>query len=85
MIGGASIYEIAISNPNCKGIFLTEITGPMMKGDVFFPIKELQTSLRSISVNQFAHDLIKDCSKNISFDGESFSEKNFNYKFMFYH
>lgn len=85
VIGGASIYEIAISNPNCKGIFLTEITGPMKEGDVFFPIDKLRNSLNFDNVNQFAHDIIKNSIKNGCFDGENFSEKDFKYKFMFYH
>lgn len=85
VIGGASIYEIAMLNPNCKGIFLTEITGPMKEGDVFFPIDKLRRSLNSECVNQFAHDIINNSIKNVRFDGESFNEKDFKYKFMFYH
>lgn len=85
VIGGASIYEIAISNPNCTGVFLTEITGPMKEGDVFFPIEKLKNSLSTNCVNQFAHDIIKDSVKNVAFDGENFTEKDFKYKFMFYH
>lgn len=85
VIGGASIYEMAISNPNCKGIFLTEITGPMKDGDVFFPVDKLRDSFKADCINQFAHNIIKYSIKNVSFDGESFSEKDFKYNFMFYH
>jgi dihydrofolate reductase len=85
VIGGASIYKIAISYPNCKGVFLTEITGPMKEGDVFFPIDKLRNSFKVDCVNQFAHNVIKESMKNVFFDGKSFSEKNFKYNFMFYH
>lgn len=85
VVGGASIYDLAISNEDCRGIFLTEITGPMQAGDVFFPVEKVRNTRSSIAINQFAHDLIKDSVKNICFDGEVFSEKDFKYKFIFYH
>ena len=85
VIGGASIYDVAISNPNCKGIFLTEITGPMKEGEVFFPIKKMRNSFQADCVNEFAHNIIKESGKNIFFDGEMFSEKDFKYNFMYYH
>lgn len=85
VIGGASIYEMAITNPNCKGFFLTEIAGPMKDGDVFFPVDKLRNSFKADCINQFAHKIIEKSIKNVFFDGESFSEKNFKYNFMFYH
>lgn len=85
VIGGASIYDLAISHPNCKGVFLTEISGPMKNGDVFFPLEKMRKSLTADSVNQFAHNLIEDPATNFCFDGQSFSEKDYKYKFLFYH
>lgn len=85
IVGGASIYDLAISHPNCKGVFLTEVSGPMKNGDVFFPLEKMRKSMTADSANQFAHDLIKDSVKNLCFDGQSFNEKDYKYEFLFYH
>lgn len=85
VIGGASIYNIAVSHPNCKGSFVTEISGPVKPGDVFFPIEKLRSSFSRDLINNFAYSLIGDSVKHINFEEYYFFEKNFKYQFLFYH
>ena len=84
MIGGASIYATAIAHPCCSGVFLTEISGPMKQGDVFFPVDALRSSHSRHLVNEFGLSIIKDSVKNLQFDGDYFYEKNFTYQFVLY-
>lgn len=84
VIGGASIYKMAINHPNCIGVFLTEICGPMKDGDVFFPVKDLYASYSRHLINQSVASILKKSLKNVEFDGEYFYESNFTYQFTFY-
>ena len=85
VIGGASIYSIAICHPNCKGIFLTEISGPVKDGDVFFPLETLHSLYSRNLINELGNELINNSVKNLIFDGNYFYEKDFKYQFAFYH
>lgn len=67
------------------GVFLTEISGPMLDGDVFFQVQRLRSSSNCMLINKMGFDLIKNICKNINFDGNYIYEKDFKYQFKFYH
>lgn len=85
IVGGSSLYETANLHKNCLGTFLTEVEGEMAAGDTFFPVSYLRENYQKSSVNDIAYSLIKGSCKNVLFDGNLFTEKNYTYQFFFYH
>jgi dihydrofolate reductase len=85
VIGGSSIYNSALNNSNCCGIFLTEITGPMKDGDVFLPINEIKARFKFSSISGIGYELIHESCKNIIFEEPHIIEKKYKYQFNFYH
>ena len=85
IVGGSSIYERAVSSPDCAGVFLTEVSGPMKDGDVFFPLQRLRSFYKSENIDQIARIVIGDSYKSLNFTNGTYQEKNFIYNFHFYY
>lgn len=85
IVGGSSIYERAVNSPYCAGVFLTEVSGNMKDGDVFFPLKSLRSSYTSANIDQIASHVIGESVKSLNFIDGAYQEKNYKYNFYFYH
>lgn len=85
VVGGSTLYELANSHKDMLGSFLTEVEGEMASGDTFYPWKYVKENFVQENVNDIAYSLIKDSCKNVIYENNVFGEKNYNYKFYFYH
>lgn len=85
IVGGSSVYEQAVNHPECRGVFLTKVTGPMTDGDTFFPIDALESRFTHKCVSSIAFNLVKNCCNGLVLQGDNIMEKAYIYSVFYYH